>query len=303
MLWACLTPPSTLPADPSTGWDSERCSFRAPAYSGRPRTAPRRSPYCVGSSRRVSTISTPRSSTAPTWPTSSSGRLCTPIQRTWSWSPRWVPRGRYGRLGRRTTPRGATGGGGGQPRLTRSGAGAGGQPAPAPRGRRALRGPGGGNGGTARGGADRSHRAEHGDPGRVPTGEEAAAVACVQNAYSVADRSDQAVFDACRDDDVAYVPYFPLGSAFMPDKPVLQHPAVQQTAERLGCTAAQVALAWLLHLAPNVLLIPGTSSLEHLEENLAAVRGGARRRGVGGVGLRAFNRANRSERTTASAPW
>jgi pyridoxine 4-dehydrogenase len=97
-----------------------------------------------------------------------------------------------------------------------------------------------------------------------------AAVACVQNAYSVADRSDQAVFDACRDDDVAYVPYFPLGSAFMPDKPVLQHPAVQQTAERLGCTAAQVALAWLLHLAPNVLLIPGTSSLEHLEENLAA---------------------------------
>jgi pyridoxine 4-dehydrogenase len=97
-----------------------------------------------------------------------------------------------------------------------------------------------------------------------------AAVACVQNAYSVADRSDQAVFDACRDDDVAYVPYFPLGSAFMPDKPVLQHPAVQQAAERLGCTAAQVALAWLLHLAPNVLLIPGTSSLEHLEENLAA---------------------------------
>ena len=97
-----------------------------------------------------------------------------------------------------------------------------------------------------------------------------AAVACVQNAYSVADRSDQAVFDACRDDDVAYVPYFPLGSAFMPDKPVLQHPAVQETAERLGCTAAQVALAWLLHLAPNVLLIPGTSSLEHLEENLAA---------------------------------
>ena len=97
-----------------------------------------------------------------------------------------------------------------------------------------------------------------------------AAVACVQNAYSVADRSDQAVFDACRDDDVAYVPYFPLGSAFMPDKPVLQHPAVQQTAERLGSTAAQVALAWLLHLAPNVLLIPGTSSLEHLEENLAA---------------------------------
>ncbi|HXN61531.1 MAG TPA: oxidoreductase [Acidimicrobiales bacterium] len=96
------------------------------------------------------------------------------------------------------------------------------------------------------------------------------AVACVQNAYSVADRSDQGVFDACRDDDVAYVPYFPLGSAFMPDKPVLRHPAVQATAGRLGSTAAQVALAWLLQLSPNVLLIPGTSSLEHLEENLAA---------------------------------
>jgi pyridoxine 4-dehydrogenase len=95
-------------------------------------------------------------------------------------------------------------------------------------------------------------------------------VACVQNAYSVADRSDQEVFDACRDDDVPYVPYFPLGSAFMPDKPVLRHPAVQETAERLGRTPAQVTLAWLLALAPNVLLIPGTGSLDHLEENLAA---------------------------------
>jgi pyridoxine 4-dehydrogenase len=101
-------------------------------------------------------------------------------------------------------------------------------------------------------------------------GKSLTSVACVQNAYSVADRSDQDVFDACRDDDVAYVPYFPLGSAFMPDKPVLGHPAVLETAERLGGTAAQVALAWLLQLAPNVLLIPGTSSLAHLEENLAA---------------------------------
>ena len=95
-------------------------------------------------------------------------------------------------------------------------------------------------------------------------------IACVQNAYSVADRSDQDVFDACRDDDVAYVPYFPLGSAFMPDKPVLRHPVVQETAERLGRTPAQVALAWLLARAPNVLLIPGTGSIDHLEENLAA---------------------------------
>lgn len=95
-------------------------------------------------------------------------------------------------------------------------------------------------------------------------------IACVQNAYSVADRSDQAVFDACAADGVPYVPYFPLGSAFFPDKPVLGHPAVVSTAERIGATPAQVALAWLLQRAPNVLLIPGTSSLGHLEDNLAA---------------------------------
>jgi aryl-alcohol dehydrogenase-like predicted oxidoreductase len=100
-------------------------------------------------------------------------------------------------------------------------------------------------------------------------GAAATTVACVQNAYNVADRSDQDVFDACVDDGVPYVPFFPLGSAFMPDRPVLTDPAVTATAERLGVTAAQVALAWLLHLSPNVLLIPGTSSLEHLEENLA----------------------------------
>jgi aryl-alcohol dehydrogenase-like predicted oxidoreductase len=95
-------------------------------------------------------------------------------------------------------------------------------------------------------------------------------IACVQNAYSVADRSDQEVFDACAGDGVPYAPYFPLGSAFFPDRPVLSHPAVVASAERLDVTTAQVALAWLLQLAPNVLLIPGTSSLEHLEENLAA---------------------------------
>ncbi|HSZ36721.1 MAG TPA: oxidoreductase [Acidimicrobiales bacterium] len=95
-------------------------------------------------------------------------------------------------------------------------------------------------------------------------------IACVQNAYSVADRSDQDVFDACAADGVPYVPYFPLGSAFLPDKPVLTHPAVLSTAARLGVTPAQVALAWLLQQGPNVLLIPGTSSLGHLEENLSA---------------------------------
>ena len=98
----------------------------------------------------------------------------------------------------------------------------------------------------------------------------ATAIACVQNAYNVADRSDQELFDACATDGVPYVPYFPLGSAFMPDRPVLTHPAVVATAERLGHSPAQVALAWLLEVSPLVLLIPGTSSLRHLEENLAA---------------------------------
>ncbi len=78
------------------------------------------------------------------------------------------------------------------------------------------------------------------------------------------------MFDACAADGVPYAPYFPLGSAFFPDKPVLRHPAVVDVAERLDATPAQVALAWLLHAAANVLLIPGTSSLEHLEQNLAA---------------------------------
>jgi aryl-alcohol dehydrogenase-like predicted oxidoreductase len=97
-----------------------------------------------------------------------------------------------------------------------------------------------------------------------------AEIACVQNAFNVADRSDQALFDACGRDGVAYVPFFPLGSAFSPVNPVLGAAAVKQTAERIGATPAQVALGWLLALAPHVLLIPGTSSVVHLEENLAA---------------------------------
>jgi pyridoxine 4-dehydrogenase len=95
-------------------------------------------------------------------------------------------------------------------------------------------------------------------------------VACVQNAYNLTDRSDQALFDACRADEVPYVPFFPLGSAFFADNPVLDAPAVEETAGRLDATKAQVALAWLLAQAPTVLLIPGTSSLAHLEQNLAA---------------------------------
>jgi aryl-alcohol dehydrogenase-like predicted oxidoreductase len=99
---------------------------------------------------------------------------------------------------------------------------------------------------------------------------QATEVACVQNAYNLADRSDQDVFEACRTDAVPYVPFFPLGSAFHAENPVLGAAAVKETARRLDVTPAQVALAWLLAQAPTVLLIPGTSSPAHLEDNLAA---------------------------------
>ena len=95
-------------------------------------------------------------------------------------------------------------------------------------------------------------------------------VACVQNSYNLADTSGESVFTACRTDGVAFVPFFPLGSAFNPENPVLGAAPVRSTADRLGATPAQVALAWLLSQAPTVLLIPGTSSPVHLEENLAA---------------------------------
>jgi pyridoxine 4-dehydrogenase len=97
-------------------------------------------------------------------------------------------------------------------------------------------------------------------------------VVCVQNPYNLVERTDPDVFEACREDGVAFVPFFPLGSAFHAENPVLTDPSVVATARRLAVTPAQVALAWLLHLAPNVLLIPGTSSLRHLEENLAAAQ-------------------------------
>ncbi|MFL0283801.1 oxidoreductase [Mycobacterium sp. SMC-21] len=94
-------------------------------------------------------------------------------------------------------------------------------------------------------------------------------IACVQNAYNLLDRSSQPVLDACTARGIAFVPFFPLGSAFNPENPVLGHPEIRKTASELGRTPAQVALAWTLAAAPNMLLIPGTSSVAHLEENLA----------------------------------
>jgi pyridoxine 4-dehydrogenase len=95
-------------------------------------------------------------------------------------------------------------------------------------------------------------------------------IACVQNPLNVVHRASLPLLERCRSEGIPFVPFFPLGSAFDPSKPVLEHPAVRATAERLGALPSQVAIAWLLALAPNTLLIPGTSSLQHLEENLAA---------------------------------
>jgi pyridoxine 4-dehydrogenase len=95
-------------------------------------------------------------------------------------------------------------------------------------------------------------------------------VACVQNAYNLVSREEADLFEACKADGVPFVPFFPLGSGFSADNAVLQAAAVQETAARVGATPAQIALAWLLAQAPTVLLIPGTSSLAHLEENLEA---------------------------------
>ena len=94
-------------------------------------------------------------------------------------------------------------------------------------------------------------------------------IACVQNPLNLADQSSMPVLQECARRGIAFVPFFPLGSAFAADNPVLGNPDVRATAERLGVTPAQIALAWTLGLAPNVLLIPGTSSVAHLEENLA----------------------------------
>jgi len=92
-----------------------------------------------------------------------------------------------------------------------------------------------------------------------------APVVCVQNYYNLAHRDDDAFVDELAGLGIAYVPFFPLGG-FAP----LQSAALAEVAAQLGVTPLQTALAWLLHRAPNILLIPGTASVAHLRENLAA---------------------------------
>jgi aryl-alcohol dehydrogenase-like predicted oxidoreductase len=96
-----------------------------------------------------------------------------------------------------------------------------------------------------------------------------AGIVCVQNAFSLVDQSDAEVLDLCHEHGVAYVPYFPLGSAFPGMPKVTENDVVVSLAERTGASPAKVGLAWLLAHRENVLLIPGTSSVAHLEENMA----------------------------------
>ena len=90
-------------------------------------------------------------------------------------------------------------------------------------------------------------------------------IVCIQNFYNVANRKDDGFIDRLAEQGIAYVPFFPLGG-FTP----LQSSALETTAASLEATPMQLALAWLLQRSPNILLIPGTSSIKHLRENLQA---------------------------------
>lgn len=102
-------------------------------------------------------------------------------------------------------------------------------------------------------------------PTQITQGQRICKIVCVQNHYNLAHRADDALIDDLARDRIAYVPFFPLGG-FSP----LQSSVLSDVAQGLGATPMQVALAWLLRRAPNVLLIPGTSSVAHLRENLGA---------------------------------
>jgi pyridoxine 4-dehydrogenase len=102
---------------------------------------------------------------------------------------------------------------------------------------------------------------------QIAEGRRIAAIVCVQNHYNLAHRTDDALIDALARDGIAYVPFFPLGG-FTP----LQSSTLSDVAGRLEVTPMVVALAWLLHRSPNILLIPGTSSVAHLRENMAAAQ-------------------------------
>nr|WP_272945128.1 aldo/keto reductase [Nocardia nova] len=99
-----------------------------------------------------------------------------------------------------------------------------------------------------------------------------AGIGCVQNIYHLLDRDAEPLLNTCRDHDVAWIPYFPLGGggAYAGLADVTADPAVEEIARELGATPTQVGLAWQLTHAPNTMLIPGTAGLDHLGENVAA---------------------------------
>jgi len=98
-----------------------------------------------------------------------------------------------------------------------------------------------------------------------------AGITCVQNIFSMLDRTFEPLLDECREKNIAWVPYFPVGGGGYAGLPkVTDDPIVQEVAERLCATPTQIGLAWQLAHAPNTMLIPGTSSVEHLNENVAA---------------------------------
>jgi pyridoxine 4-dehydrogenase len=97
-----------------------------------------------------------------------------------------------------------------------------------------------------------------------------AGVVCVQNAYSLLNRSQEELLELCAAEGIAWVPYFPLGSSFPGFPKVANDPVVRTIAAELDATPSQIGLAWLLAHASNTLLIPGTRSIAHLEENLGA---------------------------------
>ncbi len=104
-------------------------------------------------------------------------------------------------------------------------------------------------------------------PSQIAEAQRIVPIVCVQNQYNLALRNDDALIADLARDGIAYVPFFPLGG-FNP----LQSTTLSDVAARLEATPMQVALAWLLHRSPNILVIPGTSSVEHLRENLQAAR-------------------------------
>jgi pyridoxine 4-dehydrogenase len=104
------------------------------------------------------------------------------------------------------------------------------------------------------------------DAGQLAEAQGIAPVVCVQNQYNVTDRADDELVDACAEQGIAFVPFFPLGSAFQP----FDTSGLDPVAARHGVSARQVALAWLLQRSPNILVIPGSSDPAHVEENVAA---------------------------------